>query len=392
MNTLTTQLIENPFGENDNCIKFIIDDKAIPFNFDDIMTIGQQYTLSFYAKSLVASSIQIQASGSVVPIGTTWQKHEIPLVADVDMLVIYFNTLTEYFFYNVKLERGDKATNWEPSPLDLVELDDRVTKAESSIKQNSEGIETKVSKDGIISAINQTAEEVKINALRIALEGLVTANKNFKILEDGSMETTNGKFTGIVHATELYAAFLYAEQYFKVRQTLIGGDYSTLIVEGNKSSDDSEGYTTLGTDLGYFNFNKPVRQSIQTAYGNIDTYNTPFITEDYTDNAGWHIRKYSNGVVECEGMFLFSNISPTGTFGEFKTSYMDLTLPSGLFNAAPNKIYNISPLASFGMAVGNIIQNDSASKVRLYCMHTYSSATTYIATVRCWSASSGGVG
>lgn len=39
-----------------------------------------------------------------------------------------------------------------------------------------------------------------IKADHIQLEGLVTANGNFKILEDGSIETINGKFTGEINA------------------------------------------------------------------------------------------------------------------------------------------------------------------------------------------------
>lgn len=38
--------------------------------------------------------------------------------------------------------------------------------------------------------------KIKLTADNIQLEGLVTANGNFKILEDGSIETVNGKFTG----------------------------------------------------------------------------------------------------------------------------------------------------------------------------------------------------
>ncbi|WP_289759412.1 hypothetical protein [uncultured Duncaniella sp.] len=43
---------------------------------------------------------------------------------------------------------------------------------------------------------------VKIKASNIQLEGVVTANENFKILEDGSIETINGKFTGEINATK----------------------------------------------------------------------------------------------------------------------------------------------------------------------------------------------
>ena len=58
----------------------------------------------------------------------------------------------------------------------------------SSISQTASEISTKVSKDGIISSINQTAESVKINASKISLNGVVTANNYFKINTDGSME------------------------------------------------------------------------------------------------------------------------------------------------------------------------------------------------------------
>lgn len=74
----------------------------------------------------------------------------------------------------------------------------RISKAESSITQNAENIELKVDKNGIISSINQSAEEIRIQADKIKLEGTVTANDNFKVLEDGSMEAKNGTFTGAI--------------------------------------------------------------------------------------------------------------------------------------------------------------------------------------------------
>lgn len=54
----------------------------------------------------------------------------------------------------------------------------------------------KVGKNEVIASINLTPEKAKILAKLIELEGIVTANQNFKILLDGSMEAANGKFTG----------------------------------------------------------------------------------------------------------------------------------------------------------------------------------------------------
>lgn len=67
----------------------------------------------------------------------------------------------------------------------------------SSLVMTVDGLQTTVSKkvgsDEVISSINQTAEEIKIEADKISLEGLVTANNNFKILNDGSIEAKNAE-------------------------------------------------------------------------------------------------------------------------------------------------------------------------------------------------------
>lgn len=66
----------------------------------------------------------------------------------------------------------------------------------SAIKQTADSINTEVSKkvngDEIISKINQSAENVSIEANKINLNGAVTANQNFKIGLDGSMEALSG--------------------------------------------------------------------------------------------------------------------------------------------------------------------------------------------------------
>lgn len=54
---------------------------------------------------------------------------------------------------------------------------------------------------GLVSFINQTASSIKIKASHISLEGVVTANNNFKILDDGSIEATNAKIYGTIYAS-----------------------------------------------------------------------------------------------------------------------------------------------------------------------------------------------
>lgn len=65
--------------------------------------------------------------------------------------------------------------------------------------------------DGKVALVGVAVEEtdadgnsrtvIKLTADNILLEGLVTANGNFRVLEDGSIEASNGKFTGEIDAT-----------------------------------------------------------------------------------------------------------------------------------------------------------------------------------------------
>lgn len=64
--------------------------------------------------------------------------------------------------------------NGKADASDVTALAGRVTTAESNITQNANNIALKVSKDGVISSINQSAESVTINAGKINLVGAVT--------------------------------------------------------------------------------------------------------------------------------------------------------------------------------------------------------------------------
>lgn len=91
------------------------------------------------------------------------------------------------------------------SQTDLDAMGNRVSSAESSIKVNSDSIELKVSKDGVISAINQTAESIKISASKIELSGYVTASEFSSLKADLANVTS-----GTVQASHLYTQNLTA--------------------------------------------------------------------------------------------------------------------------------------------------------------------------------------
>lgn len=63
------------------------------------------------------------------------------------------------------------------------------------------------SEGNLVSMIEQTAAEIKIKASQIEFEGLVTANKNFQILEDGSIVANKGVFNNVVIDGSLRSPF-----------------------------------------------------------------------------------------------------------------------------------------------------------------------------------------
>lgn len=85
------------------------------------------------------------------------------------------------------------------------DLNGRVSTNTSNIALNADNIALKVNTSDytgtkLVSMINLTPSEIKLAASKITLEGIVTANNYFKIKTDGSMEATNGKFSGQITA------------------------------------------------------------------------------------------------------------------------------------------------------------------------------------------------
>lgn len=92
------------------------------------------------------------------------------------------NMTTSVKISNMKVELGNKATDWSSAPEDKLN-NSKFTKAE------------------IIAEINSGVSNVTIDADNININGVVTANNNFKILTDGSMVAKNGEFEGTITAT-----------------------------------------------------------------------------------------------------------------------------------------------------------------------------------------------
>lgn len=167
-----------------------------------------------------------------------------------------------------------------------VEMNSAITQTANSINLE---VSKKVDEDEVIAAINLTSEEAKINAGKITLEGIVTANENFKVLEDGSIEAVNGKFSGNI--------------YLEDGNLVIGGD-GLLTNLQFVSQKEYNGYGLMGFNYDTWNagysimktavdicFNIPENFTVTAAYATI--MHTPI---SWMDTSGNTVNGYSRNI------------------------------------------------------------------------------------------------
>lgn len=204
MSKVISTTVLNPNGKEDTCAYAVIDSKELYYLLSPI-TVTDRYTISFYIKALANETLKLWYGEDYkeFSVTTSWQKIEWSFSAEhIDNVMLQF-TQGNYYIYNTMLERGDVATDYRLSQadqdkilanveetlnakyaqlvialdnitLEVSETNGRVDKAESSIKIMSDNIALKVDKNGVISAINVSKENIKILAKMIDLVGQVT--------------------------------------------------------------------------------------------------------------------------------------------------------------------------------------------------------------------------
>lgn len=104
---------------------------------------------------------------------------------------------------------------------------------QTQLEITAEGLSSTVTKDNIISTINQSSEAVSISASKINLNGVVTANNNFKIDTNGKMTCVNATISGSVTTGNLKAS---------------GGTIAGFTINGNNLT--GNGVTLYGNTYG----------------------------------------------------------------------------------------------------------------------------------------------
>jgi hypothetical protein len=174
----------------------------------------------FYAKCSSAGAT-IVASRSLIPtdssekltLTTTWQKYiatfkSTDTVTGGSLSFQINNTKATYYIANIKLELGDKATDWTPAPEDIDEkfteystttqVNSAITQAANSVLTTvssnyatKASLEVKIDKDKLISEINASADIITLKSNRFVLD-----STNAKIAADGTVNFTGGTIAG----------------------------------------------------------------------------------------------------------------------------------------------------------------------------------------------------
>lgn len=134
MNSLESCFINSPFDKTEECAKFVIDDTSNRFVLSSIAKPDQEYTLSFWMRSVFEGNMR--ACGTDFLSTDEWKKHVLTFTADAVDLIWRFMTTGTYYIYHPQLEVGNKATDWTPAPEDIEDdLDENVDEIKTIVAE-----------------------------------------------------------------------------------------------------------------------------------------------------------------------------------------------------------------------------------------------------------------
>ena len=197
----------------DQCLKFSAetadsDHRIYPDTVGNFSHASQkEYTLSFWAKADEETSIQsnVAINNNIVShqLTTEWKKYAITYTTTTYGSLTFRPNYAGVAIYlaNVKLELGNKATDWTPAPEDLV-TEVTLAKTEAKITQNANSITAAVNRistnEKSISTLTQTADGLtsKVTKAQNDIDSLEVGGRNLIVLsslQDGYRMETNGE-------------------------------------------------------------------------------------------------------------------------------------------------------------------------------------------------------
>lgn len=172
-------------------------------HFTEQLEPGEEYTIKEYSGTWDGTGdFELKFTGDIYI-------HSLALTDNAyeDMITKFETQLSQT---NEKIEAvAERTSNLESKSAGWLTTADGV-KIWAAAEFNDKGGEgnTKVS-----SLFNVSADKISLKSQHIQLEGVITANGNIKIHEDGSIECHNGSFTGDITATNGYIGAFKITQY-----------------------------------------------------------------------------------------------------------------------------------------------------------------------------------
>ena len=220
-----TLSIDNNGYNGSKCLKVV--GKVVGSSGKDIrmyMTvqneINTEYVFSGYIKGDKVTELAVRfGHGSseipIVSVGTDWKYFSVVVKSGTQSygeLLPYLRTIATVYFSQIKLEKGNKATDWTPAPEDVEEdlsaVEKRVTSAEQKLTSTQWSLWfTEVVNNSVATSTKFTMDK---NGLHIKGGGIdISNNAGTKVfyadtsgnLVIKNLTATNGTFSGTINAT-----------------------------------------------------------------------------------------------------------------------------------------------------------------------------------------------
>lgn len=149
-----------------------------------VLDADKEYCFSIWLKATANTNVTVgyaRGGQTIFNVTTEWKKFEYKFTATAPtasshgfVINVPIGTVAgrSVYIHSIKLEEGNQITAWSPAP-------------EDDVKGSQ-----------IISSINLSSEGVTINSNKLNINGVISANGNFKVDTEGNLEANNAKFTG----------------------------------------------------------------------------------------------------------------------------------------------------------------------------------------------------